>query len=211
MDKLAQLRAYSCEELPTPQVAILTRTTARLRRSGIDKKALQSGETVPDFEFIDNDDKRGSLYELLDRGPVVLNFFRGLWCMFCKTEFEAYTNIQDDLFRLGCTYLALSPQQPLKSEPPADGYQSIYDRNNEIARKFGIVYRLQDEEIELFKGWGLKLDEVNNTTRWELPLPATYVIAPDRTIAYHFIDVDFRARCCPDELIDEIKRISEST
>ena len=46
---------------------------------------------------------------------------------------------------------------------------------------------------------------VNQTGKWELPLPATYIVTRDRTIGYEFIDVDFRARCCPDALIEEVK------
>lgn len=51
LDKLAQLRANNCENLPTPELAILTRTVARLRREGLQGKCLQVGETVPDFSL----------------------------------------------------------------------------------------------------------------------------------------------------------------
>ncbi len=74
IDKLAQLRATSCQDLPTPELAVLTRTTARLRRCGILNKCLQSGETAPDFSLVNADGENARLYDLLDRGPVVLNF-----------------------------------------------------------------------------------------------------------------------------------------
>lgn len=205
IDKLARLRANSCKDLPTPELAVLTRTTARLRRGGILRKCLHSGETAPDFEIMDLDGDRTCFYDLLARGPVVINFFRGFWCPFCNTELEAYSNIQKELDRLGCYYLAISPQKPAAEQELAKNYQVIFDKDNEIARQFGIVYSLEEDEINLFNSWGLRIDVVNQTGKWELPLPATYIVARDRTIGYEFIDVDFRARCCPDDLIEEVK------
>ena len=205
IDKLARLRATSCKDLPTPELAVLTRTTARLRRSGISRSCLQPGETAPDFEFSGPDGDPTSFYDLLKRGPAVVNFFRGFWCMFCKTELEAYSNIQKKLDQLGCCYLAVSPQKPAAEQELPKNYQVIFDKDNEIARQFGIVYSLEEDEINLFTSWGLRIDVVNQTGKWELPLPATYVVARDRTIGYEFVDVDFRARCCPDDLIEEVK------
>jgi peroxiredoxin len=208
IDKLAQLRATSCQELPTPELAVLTRTTARLRRSGISQKCLQTGESVPDFNFIDLENNHATFHGLLARGPVVLNFFRGFWCSFCKTELDAYTNIQKQLDELGCFYLAISPQKPTVEQKMPENYQVIFDRDNQIARQFGIVYSLEADEIELFNSWGLRLDIANESGKWELPLPATFIVTQDRTIGYEFVDVDFRARCCPDELIEKVKQVS---
>ena len=209
MDKLAQLRANNCAELPTPELAILTKTVARLRREGLRSKCLQVGETAPDFKFGRDDNKVGNFYSLLERGPVVINFFRGFWCPYCKTEIEAYENIQNELDRMGCSYFAISPQQPETASYQPANYQVIYDRDNKIAREFGIVYALTPEEKHLFKGWGLDLGLVNGNAndneKWELPIPATFLVCPDRTIGYEFVDVDFRARCCPDQLVEEIR------
>ncbi len=199
IDKLAQLRSMSCENLPTPELAVLTRTTARLRRSGILTCCLQLGETAPDFAIGDD-----HLYRLLDEGPVVINFFRGLWCSFCQTELEAYDQVKSDLAKLGCSYVAISPQALSAADDLAP--TMIHDQNNGVARKFGLVYSLEAEEIELFRGWGLDLEKANQCTEWELPLPATYVIDVDRTVMYQFVDADFRARCCPEELVTEIRQ-----
>ena len=207
LDKLAKLRANSCEELPTPELAILTRTVARLRRDGMTHSCLQSGETVPDFSFIDAQDSSDSFYSLLERGPVVINFFRGFWCSYCRTELEAYSKVQRELEELGCFYLAISPQKIASDSETPSNYQVIFDKDNQISRQFGIVYSLEKDEIELFNSWGLRIDEVNESGKWELPLPATFIVRQDRTIGYEFVDVDFRARCCPDDLIEKVKQV----
>lgn len=205
LDTLAELRANTCDRLPTPQLAVMARLTARLRRSGILQRCLQRGETAPDFTFIDADNNPGSLYALLATGPVVINFFRGDWCPYCRAEIEAYEAIRPELENSGCQYLAITPQLPAESSPdaPSDLPQMIYDKAGQIAHQFDLVYALEDEEIAVFNEWGVR--QVSESGVWELPLPATYVIAQDRTVAYQFVDVDFRARCCPADLLHEIE------
>ena len=204
-DKLTRLRANNCEELLTSELAILTRTITRLRRDKMHTHCLQVGETVPDFEFIDANNVNRKLYEVLESGPVILNFFRGFWCPYCETEIEAYENIQAELNRLGCAYFAISPQQPQTAGEQSESYKVIFDRDNKIARDFGIVYELEQVERNLFESWGLMLDKVNGSDGRELPVPATFIVCKDRTIGFEYVDVDFRARCCPEQLIEELK------
>ena len=205
LDKLAELRSSSCEQLPTPELAVMARTVARLRRAGIQEKCLQVGETVPDFEFLDQENNVRRLYEVLKKGPAVLNFFRGFWCQFCRTEIEAYEKIQNELQQMDCAYFAISPQKPDTPAYQPGNYQLVFDRGNRIARQFGIVYPLHEDEKALFESWGLRLDQVNDCNDWELPIPATFVVCRDRRIGYEHVDVDFRARCCPEQLIEELR------
>ncbi len=204
MDKLAKIRASYCEDLPTPELAVLTKTITRLRSAGLQDRCLQVGETVPDFDCQLAGAGTKRFYDVLAQGPVVLNFFRGFWCQYCKTEIEAYEHIQGELAQLGCTYLAVSPQRPVTATSLPHNYQVIFDRGNEIARHFGIVFELDDNERALFQSWGLHLDEVNDADSWELPIPATFVVRKDRTIGFEYVDVDFRARCCPEQLVEEL-------
>ncbi|MDZ7685909.1 MAG: redoxin domain-containing protein [Gammaproteobacteria bacterium] len=175
LDKLAELRAAHCDQVPTPQMAVLVRLTARLRRSGMTAHCLQVGETAPDFEFACADGTRSSLYERLEQGPVVVNFFRGLWCAYCRTELEAFEMVRSQLEEIGCSYIAVSPQ-PIADPGTMAGVDFAYDHDNAIAREFDLVYELEAEELRLFEEWGIRTLAGDST---ELPLPATYVVATD--------------------------------
>ncbi|MFT7687112.1 MAG: peroxiredoxin [Candidatus Azotimanducaceae bacterium] len=207
-DKLAELRAAHCDNLSTPELAILTRGTAILRRSDILKKCLQAGETAPDFTFIGQKNEHSSLYKMLETGPVLANFFRGYWCAYCNTERESLASISTQLKSIGCQSLSISPQ-PSKTveENLSQSDEVIFDKNNHIADLFGIVYRLSQDEIRLFESWDLNLDEVNESGTWDLPLPATYLISQERIVTFQFLDVDVRRRCSPDDLLDAIALI----
>jgi peroxiredoxin len=205
IEQLAEVNRENCDQLPTPQLAVLRRAVGALRKSGIVTRCLQTGETAPDFNFINAADEQTSLYELLATGPTVINFFRGFWCSFCRTELEAYQKVQSKLETLGAHYLAVSPHQEIQED---EHFQNlICDCDNQIAESFGIVYELQDDEKALFREWGICLDEINQCRKWELPLPAVYLIGQDRLVEFEYVDADFRKRLSPDELIEGLMRL----
>lgn len=208
LDKLAELRATHCSNMSTPELAVLTRGTALLRRSDILQRCLQTGETAPNFSFIDKTNNSCTLYKMLAKGPVLLSFFRGYWCMYCNSEREALASIHEDLKKVGCQSLAISPQ-PTSDEDLSQSDEVIFDKNNQIADQFRIVYELSKDEIKLFESWDLKIDEVNESGNWMLPLPATYLIGGDRTVSFQFLDVDVRSRCCPNALLDAINQLGQ--
>lgn len=201
-ERLAEIYKQSCELLPTPQVAVLRRSVELLRRSGIQERCLQPGETAPDFSFIDQHNRPSSLYALCDEGPVIISFFRGFWCPFCRTELAVYEEYLEEITSLGANYLTVSPhrQQEQSSAP----YAAVCDCDNQISRSFGLLYALQEEERALFREWGVALDEINRAGKWELPVPAVYVVGEDRVVLYHFVDVDYRKRLPPEELLEEL-------
>lgn len=205
LDKLTDLRQRSVEKMPTPELAILHRAIERLRRANVIGNCLQKGESVPDFSVGED-----SLYSLVSRGPVILNFFRGFWCSYCRTEMDAYGQIAEPLVSMGVQYVAISPQNPLTDSKVTGDLShavNLYDKGNWIAKQFGLVYSLEEDEINLFRQWGLDLQEINQSGDWELPLPATYVVGEDRIIAFQFVDVDFRCRCCPIELLEKVEQL----
>jgi hypothetical protein len=76
---LQQLKSASRSKLPAEKVAIMTRAVEQLENSGIARIALGSGKTAPEFTL---SDWRGKLYksrELLEKGPLILTFYRGSW------------------------------------------------------------------------------------------------------------------------------------
>ena len=51
-----------------------------------------------------------SLADFLVRGPVIVSFFRGEWCPFCRLMLAALTEALPQISAAGATLLALTPE-----------------------------------------------------------------------------------------------------
>ncbi len=210
--RLAELNTQTCKELPAQEVAIMQRASATLRKSGITEQCLQAGESAPDFTVPDQHGKSISLADLLKTGPVVINFFRGFWCNYCQAELEAYQAMLGELTQYNCHYLAISPcASSEKQEPENHQFIQLTDTNNCIAKQFGIVYEVEQNQKELFGRWGLDLAKLNHADKWELPLPATYIISKNGCVDFKFVHSDYRKRLEPQLVLDKLKALVKQT
>lgn len=201
---LAVLNRMACDEIAAPQMAVLQKATLMLRKSGILNRCLQLGESAPDFVFTAADGSEHNLHQMLEKGPVVLNFYRGGWCGFCRAELEAYEAITPELKKRGVTYLAISPEGPCEGDALFPEGIRIHDRGNAIGHAFGIVYPINSEFQEILKSWDLNLPDIHGCDKWELPLAATYVIRPDRRVIFSHVEVDFRKRFDPALILEQL-------
>ena len=76
---LAALRASVVAKLPSDVMSDLERQIVELRSSGIVERALGIGDRMPAFALENQHDNSISSQVLLDRGPLVINFYRGKW------------------------------------------------------------------------------------------------------------------------------------
>ena len=145
------------------------------------------------------------LSSLLAAGPAVLNFFRGGWCPYCSLELRALQDALPQIQRLGAQLAAISPQQPQESRSTAEKYGLAFpvlsDVGNVVSTAFGLTYDLADALRPIYARFGHALPDVNGDPSWRLPVPATYVVDQDRSIALAFIDVDYRNRLEPAQIV----------
>src|SRR5258707_4069460 len=57
--------------------------------SGLTETSLKAGERMPDFALPNVEGRFVASRALLERGPLVVSFFRGGWCPVCTTELTA--------------------------------------------------------------------------------------------------------------------------
>ena len=76
---LAALRASVVAKLPSAVMSDIERQIVELRASGIVDRALGVGDRMPTFVLENQDGVSVSSQVLLDRGPLVINFYRGKW------------------------------------------------------------------------------------------------------------------------------------
>jgi hypothetical protein len=78
-DELNALKAKSESRIPVEKLAVMHRATEELEKSGLKDKVPKVGDRAPYFSLKDKDGALVSLRLLLERGPVVLSFYRGGW------------------------------------------------------------------------------------------------------------------------------------
>lgn len=193
---------------------IMHRATAELTASGQAQRARKAGDVAPEFTLNDPDGKPVSSRELLARGPLVLSFYRGVWCPFCNLELQALQAALPEITVRGASLVAISPQTaPNSRKSQRDnklGFPILSDTKSEVANAFGIRFKLQDYLIELYKSFNNDLPAINDDPAWVLPMPARYVIGTDGVIAYSEVNPDYTRRPDPSELLPILDRLKAS-
>lgn len=81
-------------------------------------------------------------------------------------------------------------------------FEILSDLNNDVARKFGIVFGLSEELKPLYEKFGVDLPKTQGNENFELPVPATYVVDSNGTIILAHIDIDYTRRLEPEEVLE---------
>ncbi|MGE5145515.1 MAG: peroxiredoxin-like family protein [Candidatus Eiseniibacteriota bacterium] len=186
----------------------LDRVIADLAKADLLAGSLAVGDMAPDFMLQDAAGERVSLAGLLDRGPLVLTFFRGTWCPYCALYLRALEEARPAIEAAGATLVAISPQHvdaAVRRFRNKIGFEILSDLGNRVARVYGLIWDIPAEITEIMLAWGLDLPAINGTAGWELPIPATYVIAPDGTVRYAFADPNFRRRAEPADVLAALR------
>jgi peroxiredoxin len=192
----------------------MERATAALVDSGQAQRAKKAGDTAPEFTLNDPDGKPVSLRDLLAKGPLVLSFYRGVWCPYCNIELQALQAALPEITKRGASLVAISPQIAANSRRSQREnkleFPILSDVKSEVADAFGIRFALPDYLVETYKSFGNNLAVVNDDPAWVLPMPARYVIGTDGIIAYAEVNPDYTHRPDPSELLPVLDRIGVS-
>ena len=177
-------------------------------------KAIELGKIAPDFVLPNQKGILLSLTNLLTQGPIVVTFYRGSWCPYCNIQLRALQDRLDDIHALGAQLVAISPQVPDNSltsdEISKMDFIVLSDQDAHIASHYGVAWKVPEFLLEhMKKDRKLDLEAINNGNGSILPIPATFVIDRDGTITWRFVDVDYRTRSEPNDIIEALQKLSK--
>jgi peroxiredoxin len=195
--------------LPQTQ-AIHAHVVEELNRDGIVSKALSAGAKSPDFSLPDHNGKTVSSVDLLAKGPLIICFVRGRWCPFCVAQLEAMNRIMPQLAGAGASLAAISPQTIQQSFFMADQHKLRFpllsDFGNQVAKQFGIVYRVPEDQRNIYRRSFVNLPFINGDESWGLPMPSTFIVDHNGTILFASVNPDYTQRPEPEQLLQKLKR-----
>lgn len=191
------------------------RATDELIASGAAARALKAGDRAPEFALKDANGREMASWELLEKGPLVVTFYRGVWCPYCNLDLQALQEALPAITERGAQLIAISPQSQhnsLKSERENKvTFPILSDPGNEVAAGFGLRFKLPDYLIELYRdSFKNDLSRTNGDSSWTLPMPARYVIGMDGVIAYAEVSPDYTRRPDPEELLPALSALKST-
>jgi peroxiredoxin len=174
--------------------------------------ALAVGNRAPHFELPNAQGRPIRLADQLERGPVVLTFYRGAWCPFCNVQLRGLQEALPEIETLGASLLAISPQLPDGSRAIIDKhgltFEVLSDLNSVVASTYGITFTLPRTDQALFLEVGNDLRKANGDSSWVLPAPSTFVVTTDGTIHHARVDPDYTNRITTGEILSALRTIS---
>ncbi len=199
---------------PDPRMAPFAREQAALAHAVAPAGVAALGTVLPDAGLLDVDGAPGTLSATLAGAPAVLVFYRGAWCPYCNITLRTYqAELATALRERGVGLIAVSPQKPdgsltMREKHELD-FAVLSDPGQALASALGIVTGPMPESIEAQLELGMDLTEINADGTTGLPLPTVAIVAPDRSVRWLDVRVDYTARTEPEEILAALDGLGE--
>ena len=201
--------------VPSSVIEVMRRATAELIASGAAGKALKAGDRAPAFTLNDPDGNPVSSTDLLVKGPLVVSFYRGVWCPYCDMELQALQGALPSFRELGANLIAISPQTAVNSRKSVRqnslDFPILSDTHNDVAASFGLRFALPDYLVELYQNLKNELPGFNGDESGTLPMPGRFVIGRDGVILYAEVNPDYTRRPEPEDMLPALRKASTVT
>lgn len=161
---------------------------------------VEVGETAPAINGTDIFGKDFDWNKTLEKGPIVVVFYRGSWCPYCNVYLASIVKRLPEI-QEKATVLAITPQYPEKIDETVKlrniMFPVIYDESAEIIKSWKSVS--QEESVGLFQS--------RNYDVKALPVPATYIVSKDGKVTKRHFDENYKNRMDIDEMLAELETL----
>ncbi|MGB5698569.1 peroxiredoxin-like family protein [Muriicola sp.] len=207
---LKELQNNLGKMLPQEALAVFDTDANALKENHQSILKLKVGDKAPNFSLSNAIGETITLNALLEKGKVVLTFYRGSWCPYCNLQLNQYQHVLEDIQSLGANLVAISPQTPDESlnikEKNELQFEVLSDNGNIVTRQFTTIFKNGETPIETMKALGIDFDSHYTDDSQELPVPAVFIIEKEGTISFaKAIDGDYRNRVEASDIIQALK------
>jgi peroxiredoxin len=163
------------------------------RYKGIQMEIPKLGQPAPDFAAVDQNESPASLSGLRGDDLLVLVFYRGHWCPFCRRQLA---KLQGNLGRIrqrGARLVAVAIDAP--------------DFSRRLAEELGLEFPiLSDPDSTIVDAYGIRNRLLG--VRSGVPHPAVFVIDRQGLVRFAEVRHNFRLRIAPSRILRELERLS---
>ena len=175
-------------------------------------RPLKVGDQAPRFELQSYDDISVASDDLLKSRPLVLTFYRGLWCPYCQKDLKSFVQLIDEVGELENCVLAISrPREPGHDQPNDHelNFPVLEDASGGLAVQYGIRWPAEDARL-IERALGLDLQTFRGTEPWINPMQARFIINRHQRIAFAEIAFDYDERTEPADLVPLLVQLRHS-
>lgn len=177
-----------------------------------DTHGLQVGTQAPMFKAIDADSVEFSLDEAINKGPVVIIFYRGFWCPICNKHLSTLQDSLKFIEDKGAQIVAVSPEKPeyldKMAEKSGTEFKLLYDENYTIADAYNVTFEPTTSQLHTYNIFlGAKLKKTHSDDSQRLPIPATYIVNQKGMIVWRQFDPDYQNRSTVKEILTALDEI----
>jgi len=183
-----------------------------LKKFGINEHAyiptgLLVGDTASNFRGVDQNGNKFVLSEALQKGPVIVIFYRGVWCGYCTKHLMAFQADLNLLTEKGAQVVAISPEVEQYRDETVEKtnvtFPVLSDANGTMMEQFDVAFTVSENYNQKVKNFAdMELTENHNQDIPKLPIPATYIIGTDGIIKNVFFNPDYSKRSAVSELLE---------
>ncbi|MGO8920404.1 MAG: peroxiredoxin-like family protein [Stellaceae bacterium] len=212
-DRLDEQWQRALDDSPEPARALEALMRA-LGASNLAAASLRPGDTMPDFELPNVEGRLVAARDCLARGPLVISFFRGGWCPYCSLELAALQEALAEIERQGASVRAITPDTGAAFAEVKRrlglSFEVLSDVDNGAGLLFGVIFRLPEAVREIYLRLGVDLGarHGNRDTLWLLPMPATYIVDRGGVIRHAMVELDYRRRMEPSEIVGVLRALA---
>jgi peroxiredoxin len=174
---------------------------------------LRVGAEVPALTLHTAKGEDIDLNLLIARKALVLAFYRGGWCPYCKQQLGQMQDMEAELSALGFRIVAVSADRPAKLRKTIDklglNYTVLSDSDMKAARAFGIAYRVDSDALKRYEDLGIDLEDASGEKHGLLPVPSIFLIGTDGVIRFVYTNRDHGVRFEPKLLLDAARNAAK--
>jgi len=209
-----KLEAYAERQIVTNPIIseAYSDLVERLTHAGAGEQALGVGDRLPSFALPDSLGHVRRLEDFLSDGPLVLSFNRGHWCSFCRLELLSLNDNVQQIEGHHASLISIMPERATHTLQLQNNlslnFPILTDIDNGYALQLGLMIALGQAISDLFRERGNDITRFQGNDAWFVPIPATYVIAPDGIITAAYVDPDFRRRMPTSDILSALNNLA---
>ena len=177
--------------------------------SQINNDHLNIGEKAPSIIGVDQFDQAINSAEVLKEQKVLLVFYRGNWCPYCRKHLASLQENLESLTQKGVFVIVVTPEKIERTKETSNDlnatFSIIHDINNKIMHDYKVAFDVNERNVTSYFGFTQKKIAAYNTENNNtLPVPATYLIDSEGKIEYVHYNPDYHERSDFNEIIKMI-------